>query len=414
LQLSIIIINYNVKYFLEQCLSSVVKALESVDSEIFVVDNASSDGSVAYLKPRFPSVNFIINNTNTGFGKANNKALAKCTGKYVLFLNPDTIVPEDCFIKCIRFMEENGDAGAVGVRMINGAGVFLPESKRSLPTPATAFYKLTGLSRLFPNSKIFSRYALGYLNEYENQPVDVLAGAFLLARKDLLVGLKGFDEAFFMYGEDIDLCFRIKKSGYTNYYFSQTTIIHFKGESTKKGSLNYVRMFYHAMSIFVKKHYSGTDAWFSTLLLHVAIWLRAGISAIAGGLRINKFFKSGLLKSKVTKTVLVGTEDEMDEAGRILLEAGRDVKMLERLAIMNQKNDWHGSIPDLTAFLNKYHADQIIFCCGSLSYQSVISIVQNLSNRAAFRFHGKGTKSIVGSDSKNREGDFVASASGKS
>jgi GT2 family glycosyltransferase len=410
LKLSIIIINYNVKYFLEQCLCSVVRALKSIDSEIFVVDNGSTDQSVEYLKPRFPSVKFIINNSNTGFGKANNQALAGCVGKYILFLNPDTIVPEDCFVNCIQFMEENGKAGAIGVRMIDGTGGFLPESKRSVPTPTTAFYKLTGLSTLFPNSKVFARYGLGYLNQHENHEVDVLSGAFLLARKRLLMQLKGFDEAFFMYGEDIDLSFRIKKSGYTNYYFSGTTIIHFKGESTIKGSLSYVRMFYQAMSIFVQKHYSNTPAKLSTSLMQTAIWFRAGISAIACLSQLKRLFNRRLKKSKAGKTILLGTEDEMNEASKILLKGGRQAKLIERIAITNQKRDWREIVADLENTLaKKNRPDEIIFCCGSLSNRSVIEMIQHLPKSIAYRFHGPGTSSIVGSDSRNSEGDIVAS-----
>lgn len=281
LKLSIIIVNYNVKFFLEQCLCSVTKAIKNIDAEILVVDNASKDGSIEYLQPKFSTVKFIANAENVGFANANNKALQNSLGQYVLFLNPDTIVPEDCFEKCIAFLDENISAGALGIKMVDGGGRFLPESKRSFPSPLTSLFKLVGLNALFPRSKVFARYSLGHLDENETHEVDVLAGAFLMGRRSVFTTLQGFDKTFFMYGEDIDLSYRIQKSGYKNYYFAGSTIIHFKGESTKKGSLNYIRMFYNAMSIFVKKHYSGSKAWLFSFFIQIAIWLRAGVTAVS-------------------------------------------------------------------------------------------------------------------------------------
>ena len=201
-------------------------------------------------------------------------------GKYVLFLNPDTIVPEDCFSKCLAFFEANEDAGAVGVKMLDGHGRLLKESKRAFPSPLTSLFKLFGFARLFPKSRIFSEYHLGYLDENKNQEVDVPGGAFMMTRRNLMDGLNGFDETFFMYGEDVDLSYRIQKMGYKNYYLAETSILHFKGESTKKGSLNYVRMFYSAMSIFVRKHYGGSKASLFIFFIHLAIWLRAIMTAI--------------------------------------------------------------------------------------------------------------------------------------
>jgi GT2 family glycosyltransferase len=275
MMLSVIIVNYNVKYFLEQCLHSALQAPATVEAEIIVIDNASTDGSVEYLQPLYPEVKFITSKENMGFAKANNLALKKAKGEYVLFLNPDTLVPEDCFEKCVRFMENNLKAGALGIRMLDGSGKFLAESKRSFPTASTAFYKLIGLSVLFPKSKIFNKYSLGYLDEYENHVVDVLAGAFMLVRKSVLEEVGSFDETFFMYAEDVDLSYRIQKAGYENWYFAGSSIIHFKGESTKKGSLNYVRMFYNAMSVFVKKHYTGERARAFVFSIQLAIWVRA-------------------------------------------------------------------------------------------------------------------------------------------
>ncbi|MFY7964075.1 MAG: glycosyltransferase [Chitinophagaceae bacterium] len=278
MQLSIIIVNYNVKFFLEQCLFSVQKAVIGIDAEILVVDNASNDASISYLQPMFPRFKFIASKTNDGFAKANNQALEKCSGDYIVFLNPDTIVPEDCFKNCIKFFKNHPDCGALGVQMIDGGGHFLPESKRAFPSLVPAFFKLTGMSILFPKSKIFNKYALGNLPQNENFEVDVLAGAFMMLSKEVAKKTKGFDETFFMYGEDIDLSYRVQKEGFKNYYFGEQTIIHFKGESTKRGSLNYVRMFYNAMSIFVGKHYSGSKVTIFKTIINVAIWFRALIS----------------------------------------------------------------------------------------------------------------------------------------
>ncbi|MDB5209328.1 MAG: hypothetical protein JWQ30_155, partial [Sediminibacterium sp.] len=280
LQLSIIIVNYNVRYFLEQCLYSVQNAIAGIDAETIVVDNNSVDGSVDYLKPLFPSVQFISNDRNLGFAKANNQALAVCSGEYVLFLNPDTLVPEDCLQQCLSFINEQPYAGALGVRMLDGRGRFLPESKRSFPSPGVSFWKLVGFSSLFPKSRMFNRYALGYLDEHRNHSVDVLAGAFMLIKKELLVQLQGFDESYFLYGEDIDLSYRVKKAGFENIYFSGTSIIHFKGESSNDAELSRLKHFYTAMQVFVQKHYrSGTSKIFS-IFLTLAIALRGSLSAL--------------------------------------------------------------------------------------------------------------------------------------
>jgi GT2 family glycosyltransferase len=283
--LSVIIVNYNVKHFLEQCLCSLQQAMKGMNAEILVVDNNSTDGSMEYLVPRFPAVTFIQNKQNTGFAKANNQAAAVAKGDFILFLNPDTLLREDCLQSCIQFMDTHPDAGALGIQMIDGTGRFLPESKRAFPSPLTSLFKLMGLSAVFPHSRLFGRYHLGHLSNQENHVVDVLAGAFMLVRKEVLDKTGLFDEAFFMYGEDVDLSYRIQESGWKNYYFSGSSIIHFKGESTKKGSLNYVRMFYQAMSLFVQKHYGSGSARFFRFFIQIAIWLRAGLTALSSFLR---------------------------------------------------------------------------------------------------------------------------------
>lgn len=278
MKLSVIIVNYNVKHFLEQCLHSVYKAAKGIETEVFVVDNNSVDGSAQLIREKFPDLHFIENKENVGFSRANNQAIRIAKGKYILLLNPDTVVEEDTFLKVIDFMEQHPEAGGLGVKMIDGKGAFLPESKRGLPTPWVAFYKMFGLSKLFPNSRKFGKYHLSYLSENEIHSVDVLAGAFMLMRKETLEKVGLLDETFFMYGEDIDLSYRITLGGYKNYYFPETTIIHYKGESTKKGSLNYVKVFYNAMIIFARKHFSGGKAGIFSCVIQMAIYFRAFIS----------------------------------------------------------------------------------------------------------------------------------------
>jgi len=281
MKLSIIIVNYNVRYFLEQALLSVQKATKNLATEIFVVDNNSVDDSVRMVTEKFPDIHLIANKDNPGFSKANNQAIRLAKGEYILLLNPDTLVEEDTFDKCVAFMDNHPDAGGLGVKMIDGSGNFLPESKRGLPTPKTAFYKTFGFSKFFPKSPIFNRYHLGFLDKDKTHEVEVLAGAFMIMRKSVLDTIGLLDETFFMYGEDIDLSYRIIKGGYKNYYFADTTIIHYKGESTKKGSLNYVKVFYNAMIIFAKKHFQGEKASLFVSILQLAIYFRAFLTILS-------------------------------------------------------------------------------------------------------------------------------------
>ncbi len=275
--LSVIIVNYNVKDFLEQCLSSVRKAIGQVSSEVIIVDNNSVDASCAMVKEKFPEFTLIENKVNTGFSVANNQAIKIAKGKYVLLLNPDTLVEEDTFLKVVDFMESHPEAGGLGVQMIDGNGHFLPESKRALPTPQVAFYKIFGLSSLFPKSQKFGKYHLTYLDKNQTHEIEILSGAFMLMRKEALDKVGLLDETFFMYGEDIDLSYRIILGGYKNYYFSDTKIIHYKGESTKKGSLNYVKTFYNAMIIFAEKHF-GQSARTFIFFIKFAIYMRAAMA----------------------------------------------------------------------------------------------------------------------------------------
>lgn len=289
--LSVIIVNYNVKYFLEQCLESVFRSdltLDStddtteadaqnnrIDLQVFVVDNASVDGSVEMVRDKFPQVHLIANTDNPGFATANNQALRICSGDLMLLLNPDTVVEFDTFKKCVEFYRSHPDCGGLTVKMMNGEGKFLKESKRGFPTPAASFFKISGLIKLFPHNRRIAAYYMGHLSDDETNPIDILPGAYLMISRAAMEKVGLLDESYFMYGEDIDFSWRIKLAGYQNYYLPATRIIHYKGECTKHGSLNYVYTFYNAMSIFVNRYFSGGGARFFNLLLHIAIWVRA-------------------------------------------------------------------------------------------------------------------------------------------
>lgn len=285
MKLSVIIVNYNVKFFLEQCLKSVFRSGKDMDMEVIVVDNNSVDGSLEMLKTKFPQVKLIANKENVGFSKANNQGIKISSGEYVLLLNPDTVVEDDTLPKTVNFMDKTPDSGGLGVKMLDGNGKFLPESKRGLPTPSVAFYKIFGMSSLFPKSKIFGKYHLGYLDNNKTHSVEILSGAFMMLRKKVLDKIGYLDEDFFMYGEDIDLSWRIIKAGYKNYYYPETRIIHYKGESTKKSSINYVLVFYKAMIIFAGKHFSSKNVKLFSSLINFAVWLRAAIAIL------NRFVK---------------------------------------------------------------------------------------------------------------------------
>jgi len=299
-KLAVIIVNYNVEHFLEQCLNSVRSALKNIDGEVIIVDNNSIDSSVEMIKSKFNDYLVIENKFNAGFSKANNQAIEASSSEYVLLLNPDTVVEEDTFEKVLGFMDAHPDAGGLGVRMVDGKGRFLPESKRGLPTPSVAFYKIFGLSKLFPASKTFGQYHAGHLSEFETNEIQILSGAFMLMRKEALDKVGLLDEAFFMYGEDIDLSWRIIKGGYKNFYFPETTIIHYKGESTKKSSVNYVFVFYNAMVIFARKHFSQQNARLFSLLIHLAIYFRASLAILT------RFIKKAILPACDVLILLVG------------------------------------------------------------------------------------------------------------
>lgn len=271
MQLSIIIVNYNVKHLLEECLTSVQAACKKISAEIFVVDNASTDGSQEYFNGKFSNIHFKWSTENLGFAKANNSVLHETKGDYILFLNPDTILPKDCLDKCLQFFSAHSDCGALGIRMTDEKGNFRKESKRGFPGAATSLFKMLGLHLLFPKSSIFARYYLGHLPENETHSVEVLSGAFMMLSKAALQKVNGFDEDFFMYAEDIDLSCRITNAGFKNYYFSETNIIHLKGKSTKKKNKKYINNFYGSMKIFVNKYYVNKTIAKNFLLMGIEI-----------------------------------------------------------------------------------------------------------------------------------------------
>ncbi len=261
MQLSVIILNYNVRYFLELCVLSVQNALQNIDAEIIVVDNNSQDYSCAMMKQRFPNVKLIENKENEGFPKGNNIGVSQAQGEYICILNPDTVVAEDTFKKVMAFAKKQNDLGIVGCKLIDGTGNFLPESKRGTPTPFVAFTKITGLYKIFPMA--FGKYYAQHLSESESGKVDILVGAFMFMKHDLYNEIGGFDEDCFMYSDDIDLSYMALKKGKSNYYFHETSIIHYKGESTVKDGI-YMKRNQQAMNFFFRKHFrvSFLFTWF--------------------------------------------------------------------------------------------------------------------------------------------------------
>ncbi len=258
MDLSIIIVNYNVKEFLQNLLTSLFKAVANLTSEIIIVDNGSDDGSVEMLRDKFPQITLIANKENLGFSKANNLGLKIAKGKFLLLLNPDTIVQEDTFEKLIKFFNQQQDAGMTGCKILNPDGTLQLACRRSFPGPWTSFCKVSGLSALFPNSRLFARYNLTFMDENQSYEVDAISGSFMMVRREVFDKIGGLDEQFFMYGEDLDWCYRVQKSGWRVYYVHETTIIHYKGESTKRSSLDETKFFYHAMHLFVKKHFASS------------------------------------------------------------------------------------------------------------------------------------------------------------
>ena len=278
MKLTVIIVNYNVKHYLYQCLDSLYRAVKDIETEVYVVDNHSRDRSVNYVSRRFHDVNYVESNHNLGFARANNIAIRQSSGEYVLLLNPDTVVGEDTIEHVLEFMDQHPNAGGVGVKMLKADGTRAMESRRGLPTPMTSFYKMTGLCKRFPQSRRFGHYYMSYLPWEKEAQIEVISGAFCMLRRSALMKVGLLDEDFFMYGEDIDLSFRLVKGGFENWYLPET-ILHYKGESTQKSSFRYVHVFYEAMLIFFRKHYGSSSLWL-TLPIKVAIYLKASLALV--------------------------------------------------------------------------------------------------------------------------------------
>lgn len=407
--LSVIIVNYRVRYFLELCLHSVQKALQGVDAEVFVVDNNSADGSVEYLRPLFPDVRFIVNTENTGFARANNQALKLARGKYILFLNPDTILPEDFAARCLSFLQSTPDAGGLGVRMVDGSGLFLKESRRGFPSPWVAFCKLSGLTALFPRQRRFAAYYLGHLPQDKTSPAPVLSGACFWVTRAVLEKTGSFDERFFMYAEDIDLSYRIEQAGYTNYYLAETTIVHFKGESTLK-DIRYVKQFYKAMSQFRRKHFNRGLPALLNAGMELAIWLRAGIGAIGRGRTIRRGNTKGQRSAKPSP----GTKDPAILKTQLMGDPATILRLREfftttgiRVVVDDMPASPGGSVSSSAGG----QAEELILCEGAqFSFKDCI---RSLEAAAPYRtglrvkFYAEGSGSVVGSANRDGRGETI-------
>ena len=404
MQLSVIIVNYNVKYFLEQCLYAVEKACVNIDAEIIVVDNNSTDGSREWLETKFPAVQFMWHAGNDGFGKANNHGLRQAKGEFILFLNPDTIIAEDSLECSLAAMRKDNSIGALGVRMIDGSGRFLKESKRGFPGAAASFYKMSGLASLFTRSKTFAKYYAGHLGENETNEVDVLAGAFMMLTRKAADITKGFDEDFFMYGEDVDLSYRIQKAGLKNIYFAGTTIIHFKGESTQKFSASYNRHFYGAMRLFVKKHFAGNKS----MLFFTGLGITAG-KMIASFKSLFAGKEQSALQQKPLYTAIVAGQVKFDQCLHLVKYASPAMAIAGRIAVKDSDDGTAlGRVKDLRAVIAANKIEQVVFCEGEQTFGSIIERVQAIPYETQKLFHAAGSSSMVGSNDKNSKGKFIA------
>ena len=362
MDLSIVIVNYNVKHYLEQCLDSVFRSECPFDVEVFVVDNVSSDGSIPYLKERYPQVRFIQNTENVGFARANNQAIRQSTGRYVLLLNPDTIVGEHTLADSVRLMDSHPDAGGSGTRMLRTDGSFALESRRGLPTPFVAFCKMSGLTKLFPRSRTFGRYYMRYLDENVENEIEIISGAYMMLRREALDKVGLLDEAFFMYGEDIDLSYRLLKAGYKNYY-SPSPILHYKGESTVKSSFRYVYTFYHAMQLFFNKHFRRYGLLVS-LPISAAIWVRSAFAYLG-----NQFRREARSEGEapVYRPLFVGSEEMLREACAIYQKRYPSVAVSCIQGTETTLPEGHLSRPDLwEAF------DMVVYDTDNYSYGTIL------------------------------------------
>jgi len=369
MDLSIVIVSYNVKFLLEQCLTSVKAALAGTEAEVFVVDNHSSDGTVDYIKSRFPEVTVIANSDNPGFAKANNQAIRQSTGKYILLLNPDTVIGEENLFKLLYFMNEHSDAGAVGVRMIDAHGIFLPESKRSFPSPQVSFCKIFGLTKLFPHSSTFGRYYLPHLDDRKQHKIEVLAGAYMMLRREALDKAGLLDEDFFMYGEDIDLSYRIILNGYNNYYVPEN-ILHYKGESTHKGNKMYVKAFYDSMLIFYRKHYPKSNGIIK-LLIRSAIGLIRFLALI-----VKSKDKTKIKRIRHRRALILSEEDDFEAIKKVV--AGR----MPELEFINLWDLSDNRALDAICRRNKMKCfTDVVFCFPTMRFDQMILMMDKLSDK---------------------------------
>lgn len=367
MQLSIIIVNFNVKHFLHQCLRSVERACANIDAEVLVVDNCSQDKSIEYLQPLHPSVRFIRNSQNLGFAKANNIGIRQSKGKYVLLLNPDTIISEHTLSDCIVFMEEHPEVGGTGVKMLNRNGSFALESRRGIPTPFVAFCKMSGLCSLFPKSRIFGKYYMQYLDKEQENPIEIISGAFMFLRRATLERSGLLDEDFFMYGEDIDLSYRMLKTGQKNYYIP-TPILHYKGESTKKNSYRYVQTFYKAMLIFFRKHYKHLGLFYA-IPIQCAIFVKGFMTYL--NLKLNrskKDTKGDLDYMKERSFAFCGSADEYQQ----LMSAMSRFSIYVKHITITDKHD-------LMSLLKTMRIDYLIFNAEDNSYADLLEQLQSTS-----------------------------------
>ena len=364
MNLSVIIVNYKVPFYLHQCLNSLEAATEKIDCEFFVVDNASNDQSVSFLRKFHPNVIFIENNTNVGFSKANNMAIKRAKGDFLLLINPDTIVSEDTIQLCINYMIDNPEAGAIGVKQHYAYGMFAPESRRGVPSPMTALYKFTGLCKHFPMSKRFGRYYLGFLDKNEISEIEILSGAFMFIRHQAIKDAGLLDEDYFMYGEDIDLSYRILKAGYKNYYIP-TNIVHYKGESTHKHTFTYVNNFNRSMVIFFRKHFKAYS-WFLEIPILSAVYLKT----VWGFLKVSvkKMFAKNIPDEQIYKSykfLVLADNPDNNPAVRLLIQNGYNPVVVK----INQEICSKGHIC-LNMDLNQF--DFVVYSKLDFSYKQMI------------------------------------------
>jgi GT2 family glycosyltransferase len=517
--IGVVIVSYNVMHFLMQTLKSIFASnIDGLELEVWVVDNNSVDKSVEMVRKFFPTVKIIVNDGNVGFSAANNQAIRQMDAQYVLLLNPDTVLNEDTLSLCKKYLDDHPEVGALGPRMIDGSGKFLPESKRQLPNVWNSFCKLSYLSDLFPKSKWFSGYNLGYLSEFNNAEIDVLCGAFMMMPNQVLARVGLLDEAFFMYGEDIDLSYRIQSAGYKITYYAETTIIHYKGESTKKSSLNYVKTFYGAMDIYVKKHYSSGASSVLSGLLSFAIFIRAffaglyhvgrnWVRPLLDGLMIyiglmiikslwatyyfkipdyyagsylkvfiilytlmwiigaytsgwyheqiakrhvlkailyptliilvvygllpedlrtsraillfgsfwamivlffNSFWLSKFYKSKPKNVAIVGSLDDVKKIKSTIIQSGQQVDQCYHVSTDHNADDFLQTIPldQLGTMIKTLKIDEVIYVGNAMSTQDIIKSMTSIGTPVDFKIADEQLVNIVGSSSRNQQGEY--------